>query len=586
MRATTTTLSSFRTFSELCLGLAGAAILVGGLGCSSSNNHAKNQAQTPNRGEVDSEILTSVAASEAVENSRTSPGSQDLRDLGLLLTEDLDRWAVELGIWPIRQTSQRRVKIAILDNGFSGAAEQIGKTLPSRTKIRPGPIAVDPKTEDVHGTKMAEILAGLLDRGGVDYELHLFSAFGYSNLKAATEAVVNEGFQLVLYAQVWEYGGNGDGRGFINALVTPVTQAGIVWVNAAGNFNQLTYRNRIERSTDDWARLPSPNQSIRVRCDRTPSGKCPLRAVLAWNDFKDDVREGTSKDLDLVLTDDTMRVMQSAGLRQRQAGAAAPGTSLYPREILETELTPGLYNLRVKMRSLDWSERDELRISLQGDGLRLLDWTPGETLLAPADHPDVVVIGASDSDRSSYSERLGRPDLILPSLIRTEKGQSYKGSSNAAAAAVARFASLLSKMNPQSVWPRTRSEALAIWQRGGIHRPNPPIRPQPGRVVEFGPTHPAGCYQLITLQTRLSFLNVFFQAGGQYVATNLGPKLLVAADPWQILADAGVSVPGQGDLLIAHRTGLQRLPLERRIDLPGDVLEIVQTPPSARICRF
>ncbi len=535
----------------------------------------------------DFEPLQSVSASEAAGDNQSAPVSRNLRDLSSLRTDDLDRWAQDLGLWPIREPSQRRVKIAILDNGFAGAAEQIGRNLPSRTQIRPGPVPVDPKSEDVHGTKMAEILAGLLDRGGVDYELHLFSAFGYSNLKAATETVVREDFQLVLYAQVWEYGGNGDGRGFINALVTPVVQAGIIWVNAAGNFNQLMYRGRVERAFDDWASLPSPNQSVRVRCERTPTGKCPLRAVLAWNDFKDDVRTGTLKDLDLVLTDDTTRVLQTAGLRQRQTSeASAPGTSLYPREILEAELTPGLYHLRVKLRSTDWTEQDELRISLQGEGLRLLDASVGESLLAPADHPDVIVVGASDSDRSSFSQRLGRPDLTLASLIRTESGQAYKGSSNAAAAAVARLAGLFSKLNVNVAWPRTRDEARALWSRSGAHRLSPPSRPQPGRPVEFAPTHPLGCYQLITLQTRLGFLNLFFQAGGHYVATSLGPKLLVPADPWQILSQAGVSVPGQGDMLIAHKTGLQRLPLERRLSLPGDVLEVVQAPRHARICRF
>lgn len=565
-----------RTASFLAMGLA---IFLGlSLGCTPINTEPP--ASRPN---MPSELgqLRSVSANAAEGNSASLPSS------GQLLVEDLDNWALDLGLWPIRQTSQRKVKIAILDNGFAGAAQQIGRSLPARTQLRPGPVAVDPKTEDVHGTKMAEILAGLLDRGGVDYELHLFSAFGYSNLKAATETVVREGFHLVLYAQVWEYGGNGDGRGFINALVTPVVNAGILWINAAGNFDQLMYRGRVERAYDDWAKLPSPNQSVRVRCDRTPTGKCPLRAVLAWNDFKDDVRAGTTKDLDLVLTDDTTRVLQTAGLRQRQDGEATPGTSLYPREILEAELTPGLYHLRVKLRSTDWSERDALRISLQGDGLRLLDATAGESLLAPADHPDVLVIGAQDSDRSSVSQLLGRPDLSLRSLIRTESGQAYKGSSNAAAAAAARWAGLMSKMNLHAAWPQTRSEALALWTRAGrpedatVSRPTPPSRP-----ANFGPTHPMGCYQLITLQTRLSFLDLFFQAGGQYVATTLGPKLLVPADPWQLLAQAGVSVAGQGEMLIAHKTGLQRLPLGRRAELPGDVLEIAQAPRHMRICRF
>ena len=112
-----------------------------------------------------------------------------------------------------------RVKIAILDNGFRGWLAEVGKSLPESTVYHDGPVAVDPKSEDPHGLVMAQILSGLLNKTQINYDLHLYSAFGYTNFSAAVNLLIQQKIDIVLYSQVWEYGGNGDGAGFINTLV-------------------------------------------------------------------------------------------------------------------------------------------------------------------------------------------------------------------------------------------------------------------------------------------------------------------------------------------------------------------------------
>ncbi|RYZ71001.1 MAG: protease, partial [Proteobacteria bacterium] len=158
--------------------------------------------------------------------------------------KNIDRIADSLNLATYAQSqSVKTVKIAILDNGFKGYKAQVGKTLPKSTVYHAGPVAVDAKSEEVHGLFMAQIVTGLLAKTpGIKYELHLFSAFGYSNLDKAVDTLVREKFDLALYAQVWEYGGNGDGKGFINAVVNKATSAGVTWINAAGNFGDNTYR--------------------------------------------------------------------------------------------------------------------------------------------------------------------------------------------------------------------------------------------------------------------------------------------------------------------------------------------------------
>jgi hypothetical protein len=275
-------------------------------------------------------------------------------------------------------------------------------------------------------------------------------------LKAAVQTVVDEDFDIVLYSQVWEYGGNGDGMGFINSLVNQATSNGVIWINAAGNFGNATYFAPIQILADEWSFLPSPNNGVRVRCRENKTDKCNLRAVLSWNDFKNEPEIGTTKDLDLVLSDDTMKVIRSGGLEQVATGGA-PGTSLYPREIVEAELKPGLYELRVKARSKNFAKSvDNLRIVTSGDYLEQIDVTTAfETLLAPADNLTVITVGANDSEKSSASARMGKPEVSFESVVQLKNGDSFKGSSNSAAMAAA-LATVARALNPQA----TRADVI------------------------------------------------------------------------------------------------------------------------------
>jgi hypothetical protein len=340
--------------------------------------------------------------------------------------------------WSSTWTGSRPIRLAILDNGFRGLADEIGRTLPrSRTVLRPGPVAIDPRSEESHGTMMARIVAEALAQTApeIPVQLHLFSAFGFSNFQAAVDSVIRERFDLVLYAQVWEFGGNGDGRGFINAEVRRAIDAGILWINAAGNFGDATYQSRIVRGRDDWATLPGPNSSVRLRCPQSAQqGRCQVRAVLSWNSFSDSTLEGTDKDLDLIATDDTGNIITSSALRQKRAfPEGEPGSSLYPREIVSLSVPPGVVQLRVKIRSSEWSSRDRLRITVSGSEFELIDRTEGETLLPPADLPGVLVVGATDSSRSSRSISMDRPQLSFVSRVDLSDGAQTRGTSNTAA---------------------------------------------------------------------------------------------------------------------------------------------------------
>lgn len=480
-----------------------------------------------------------------------------------------------------RIKGQNKVKIAILDNGFRGYKEEIGQSLPRNTVYHSGPVAVDPETEESHGLFMAQIVSGLLSHAPhIKYELHLYSAFGYTNFESAVNDVIESQIDIVLFSQVWEYGGNGDGRGFINKVVNRAVENGVIWINAAGNFATGTFKAPIVESHDKWVKLPGPNDSVRVRCTPfKPGQKCAFRAVLSWNDFKDNVRLGTDKDLDLILTDDTLRIIASSGFRQMKTipNPPPPGASLYPRELIRVELEPGLYYLRAKMRSSNFKRnRDQLRFTVSGENIQLLDTTTGETLLPPADNPNVITVGALDSERSSSSAKMRKPELKAASLITLNNGEQYLGTSNSAAFAAA-AAVVLKALNSDLA-----RDELVRMLNGGRTSDTPYGQGLPLEILGFWPVGP-GCFPATWLPFPTpQILIPLFKTGAMVVQSTMGPKVFVSFDPFE---EVGIQRIRPDDMLVAGQNGFARMPRANQPYLiRSGLVEVVETPRGQRVC--
>ena len=491
-------------------------------------------------------------------------------------------------------TSEKTVKIAILDNGFHDFRKALGKTIPASTAYHAGSIPVDPKDEEIHGTIMAQTVAGLLAQTpNVKYELHLYSTFGFTNLQEAVKNVIAQNFDVVLYSQVWEYGGNGDGKGFINSLISQATRAGIIWVNASGNFADSTFRSAVQPGEDDWAQLPGPNNSVQLRCLANPAGKCPVRIVLSWNDFKDDVNEGTNKDLDLVLSDDTLNIIQTSGLKQMpKIPEGTIGASLYPREIIQAEVPVGVYLIRVKVRSHNFDPKiDELRITTSGDFTQMIGATRGETLLSPADNATVITVGASDFDKSSFSRSSHKPELSLPSLLVLKNGDEYKGSSDSAAVTAAAVV-VLKSTHPGL----TRKSAIAYLARGGSAIPASEVGlGLPLDILKFGPANGGDCFNSVTLPSLKGVpaeVRKLIQKNGIAVETTAGVKIFTQEDPFNVFGEVLVSPKGlplnlssEDDMIVVSRNGFDIYPRSTQELMPVETFEIVQQPAEQSVCK-
>ncbi|MBX3041802.1 MAG: S8/S53 family peptidase [Bdellovibrionaceae bacterium] len=470
---------------------------------------------------------------------------------------------------------KRTVRVAVLDKGFSGYQRQIGKSLPTKTVYIPGPLQAPADLKTEHGLRMAQIMTGLYSKDtgrSQGLELYLYNVFGFTNFQAAVQDLINRKIDVVLYSEVWEFGGNLDGRGFINAEISKATSRGILWVNAVGNFAQTTYNGPIQTLSESRVYLPDESFLLRIECHVAKGKTCPVRAVLSWNDFKDNSSEGTDKDLDFELVNslfDRIAVSELRQTKKRLGDDAAPGASNYPRETIVSEVKSGFSYLKVKNYSNNFGDRDRLRITIDGENLSIPSGDRAENILVPADHPEVIAVGASDSDRSGVSLRLQRPDVLAPSSIILNDGNEFRGSSNSAAITAA-AAALLRRQDAGL----TREEFLSqlrpySWSQGGLSL----------QWLRFGAVD-GTCFQEGQWDAAPAYVRRILDLGGKLVQTNQGWRIMLPYDPVQLSPELARS--RADDLIAATPEGLGVY--SRFGGTPAKAIEVFQRPLETGLC--
>jgi hypothetical protein len=318
-----------------------------------------------------------------------------------------------------------------------------------------------------HGLKMAEILTYVATarsengkiRAPQTLELRLYRTQGLTNLRQAIDEVIRWRADVVLQAEVWELGNHSSRRTFINQQVQKALDAGIFWINSAGNFGGLSIETSAPQA--GYARFPggvgSQSELFPIFCDRE-SG-CDISLTLWWDALTDEngfMGDVLDLDLELFVTEPIgqgQRPMSPTGagswqagqllgeskLRQiRSANEAPPGQSRFPRENIRARLPRGVFLARVsfvsyqQMTSSRPQETLKLRLQAQGEGLRFAAVSE-DSILHPADLRGVLTVGAIDTPRSSTSAILNKPEVVAPSLISLQDGTLVQGSSNSAA---------------------------------------------------------------------------------------------------------------------------------------------------------
>lgn len=364
--------------------------------------------------------------------------------------ENGDQLRALVGALSYADADLSNVKIAVLDNGFQGFSPD-AKLLPSNALLVEGPINAQAPTN--HGLGMAQIawaVSGRTERGP---QFYLVNANGFSNFKAAVDYVIANRVDLVLYSQVWSFGGNFDGAGFINAQVDRAVNSGALWINAAGNTHNSVYNGSVSiaDATTGTVRLPGPGQTLRFenRLDANP-----ITVTLAWNDFTDNENDKSIKDLDLLLYRNGKLVPTANKVQRGESPSQAhPEYSAYARESFTATLDRGAYTLQVVARSKNFTASDKLRVNIESDrpaSVEFLDRSGQGEVMIPADNPNVLTVGDCGDESARGPTRDGRqkPDVVLPDArVSFSDGNQSAGTSNATAIVVGSLAALKGK-NP------------------------------------------------------------------------------------------------------------------------------------------
>ena len=304
-----------------------------------------------------------------------------------------------------------------------------------------------------HGRLMAQIAWAMTGSHPNGPKFYLLNANGPTLLRRAVRYAIEQKVDVILFSASFEGAGNYDGKGPINAIVNDAVAAGIIWVNAAGNYGGRVYNGPIPTNSKDWVRLGRDRNYLRFR---NLFDENTVTVTLTWNDYRAEEDAGTDKDLDLYITDDQGHILASSTLTQvTGTHETGPGETANPRERVVLPDLPGSpdrdYRIYVKARSHNFTSSDRLRILLTAtrdvpfrhpktgvmtQPVQLLDASESGEVFPPADHPRVITVG--DATRNSSIGPTGnglvKPEVVLgDSTTQFSNGEETVGASNAAA---------------------------------------------------------------------------------------------------------------------------------------------------------
>jgi hypothetical protein len=368
-----------------------------------------------------------------------------------------------------------QVKVAIIDNGFLGYQPNSGQ-LPSSAvlvdKYDPefikrynlgNPAYNEGMAQTEHGLQMAEIAWALSGGTQEGPKFYLLNANGITNFRRAVRYAIEQRVDIILYSQNRECCGDYDGGGFINKIVNEATAAGILWVNAAGNYGGRVFNGNVQMDTDGLLYFGGRSR-LRLKSHIDDN---PAQIIMSYTGGWDSETQGTEKDLDLYLYDPEGNQVAKADLKQvLEKEKLENGETFLARERINYNFAKkeGYYSLEVRAKTGGFTSNDRVRIVVIPqrepirnanekkpiDPVQFVDATPGYEIMVPADNPTVITVGDVNSYSATGPTIDGRekPEFLMErSEASFSNGSTSSGTSNSAAM-LAGILAVLKSYNP------------------------------------------------------------------------------------------------------------------------------------------
>jgi len=423
------------------------------------------------------------------------------------------RFPVSQAVTPIGATLMHNfdvqgqgVKIAIIDIGFGSMEYAISSgALAQEAVAQFTDYSGAGERQGNHGTAVALIVHEVAPKA----QLYLMQVGDEVDLENAVDEAIRQGVRIINHSVGWTNSNFSDGTGIFAEFAQRAQDAGILWVNAAGNHSASHWTGRLlDENRNGWSDFPGGfDEALRIQAFFGL-----IEVNLTWDDWPT-----TSQDLDLYLYNSKGQLVASSS--EWQTGSEAPVETL---EYLVLE--PDVFFVKVLIRRAV----KPLRIKLFTDGAHPLQPSiPHGSLLAPADAAAVLSVGAIAVDRwdsgpqESFSslgptsdERI-KPDLTGPDNVRNLLINPFAGTS-AAAPHVTGAAALLLAQHP----------AWDVFQlRSALERLTRDLGP-PGKDNAYG--NGVLDLSLLYTQTTRTISAVQVQPGGQ-IAVSVSARIAALA---------------------------------------------------------
>lgn len=320
------------------------------------------------------------------------------------------------------------VKIGIIDGGFINLEALWNEGILPRNLVHlrnplPENLAKQyPYGTGIHGSAVAEVIHEIAPEAEIFLYPTALMSFAWDQ---AIDMAIQDGVHIINSSMNTTYGAL-DGLGTPNTYLDRAVNAGIVYVNSAGNNGASCYIGAFgDADGDFWHDFSPDDEGNAITLNKGDQ----MTATLTWDDYgSDPAHPNSDQDLDLYLfyldasTGQTIQAGQSLN-----AQSAESDTPYAPMERISfpQEGAPhtGLYVLMIRATKVDVHRNLNMRLIVEAYDMgnpqpnifkRLQYNSRQMTMTKPADHPGVITCAAGSVDGNVHAYSGTGPATNIP----------------------------------------------------------------------------------------------------------------------------------------------------------------------------
>lgn len=363
-------------------------------------------------------------------------GAANLGDVQALREDEL---TLSTGVqaWQADGLTGAGIRVGILDQGFGGLERLIDQS-DARIRLPEGASIEQYHNHPTrHGADVAEVVLMPAPRA----DLYLCAYENYNSFVNCVSWMIATDVQIINHSA----GAPALPLDGTNAWAREVDRAereGILWINAAGNFNQGFIRDTFTDTTlNTYHEFRGRGIVEALSIEASQNTGSSSLVMLSWQDTEDFLAKEI--DLDLIIEDPTGTIIAESSNPQAGSSTDAP---------LEAVRVPRSTDINIRIRDAN-GRADLTQFVLFVEFASILDAEPGGSIIAPADSLNALSVGALQgnlvapySSRGPLTTGALKPDLAAPGEVVLSDDREFVGTS-AAAPFVAGAAALIWQQN-------------------------------------------------------------------------------------------------------------------------------------------